>query len=134
MATLGGARATMFDDIGELAPGKKADLVTIRLDGVTEPFLDPEAPIVDALIYKAKASDVDTVIIDGRVMVEGGRTVSVDEDAMVENLKAELARPLSEESMSRRRTAQELKPYIQRFYEAWEPDQRKPFYVYNNAE
>ena len=134
MATLGGARATMFDDIGELAPGKKADLVTIRLDGVTEPFLDPEAPIVDALIYKAKAPDVDTVIIDGRVMVEGGRTVSVDEGAMLENLKSELARPLSEESMSRRRTAQELKPYIQRFYEAWEPGQRKPFYVYNNAE
>ena len=134
MATLGGARATMFDDIGALEPGKKADLITIRLDNITEPYLDPESPIVDALVYKAKGSDVDTVMIDGRVMVEGGRVISVNEQRMMESLKGELSRPLSEEARSRRRTAEELKPYIKRFYEAWEPGQDKPFYVYNNAE
>ena len=134
MATLGGARATMFEDIGALEPGMKADLITINLKSVTEPYLDPEAPIVDALMYKAKGSDVDTVMIDGRVMVEGGRVISVDESRMMESLKGELSRPLSEEDRARRRTAEELKPYIQRFYEAWEPGQDKPFYVYNNAE
>ena len=73
-------------------------------------------------------------MIDGRVMVEGGRVISVDEQRMMESLKGELSRPLSEEARSRRRTAEELKPYIKRFYEAWEPGQDKPFYVYNNAE
>ena len=134
MATLGGARATMFEDVGALEPGMKADLITIKLDAITEPYLDPEAPIVDALIYKARASDVDTVMIGGRVMVEGGRVSSVDEERMLENLKSELVQPLSEESRARRRTAEELKPYIQQFYESWEPGQHKPFYVYNNVE
>ena len=134
MATLGGARATMFDDIGALEPGKKADLVTVNLHNVTEPYLDPETPIVEALVYQAKGSDVDTVMIDGRVMVEGGRMASVDESRMMESLKGELSRPLSEEDRARRRTAEELKPYIQRFYESWDPGQDKPFYVYNNAE
>ena len=134
MATLGGAWATMFEDVGALEPGKRADLITIKLSSITEPYLDPEAPIVDALIYKAKATDVDTVMIGGRVMVEGGRVASVDEERMLENLKAELARPLSEEDRARRRTAEELKPYIKRFYEAWEPGQDKPFYVFNNVE
>lgn len=134
MATLGGAKATMFEDVGALEPGKKADLITIRLDAITEPYLDPEAPIVDALIYKARATDVDTVMIGGQVMVEGGQVASVDEERMLENLKAELSQPLSEDDKARRRTAEELKPYIHRFYEAWDPDQDKPFYVYNNAE
>ena len=67
-------------------------------------------------------------------MVEGGRVISVDEQRMMGSLKGELSRPLSEEARSRRRTAEELKPYIRRFYEAWEPGQDKPFYVYNNAE
>ena len=124
----------MFDDVGALEPGKKADLITIRLDSITEPYLDPESPIVDALVYKAKGTDVDTVMIDGRVMVEEGRIISVDEQRMMQSLKGELARPLSEEARSRRRTAEELKPYIKHFYEAWEPGQDKPFYVYNNAE
>ena len=134
MATLGGGRATMFEDVGALEPGKKADLITIKLSSITEPYLDPEAPLIDALIYKARATDVDTVMIGGRVMVEGGRVASVDEGRMLENLKAELARPLSEEDKARRRTAEELKPYIKRFYEAWEPGQDKPFYVFNNVE
>ena len=134
MATLGGARATMFNDVGALEPGKKADLITINLGSITEPYLDPESPIVDALVYKAKGSDVDTVMIDGRVMVEGGRVISVNEQRMMQSLKGELSRPLSEEARSQRRTAEELKPYIKRFYEAWDPGQDKPFYVYNNAE
>ena len=134
MATVGGAKATMFGDVGSLEPGKKADLITINLDAITEPYLDPEAPIIDALIYKARATDVDTVMIGGRVMVEGGRVASVDEERMLENLKAELAQPLSEKDKARRRTAEELKPYIQRFYESWDPGQDKPFYVYNNME
>lgn len=134
MATLGGARATMFEDVGSLEPGKKADLITIKLDAITQPYLDPQSPIVDALIYKARATDVDTVMIGGRVMVEGGSVASVDEERMLENLKAELARPLSEEDKARRRTAEELKPHIKRFYEAWEPGQDEPFYVFNNVE
>ena len=46
-------------------------------------------------------------------MVEGGRVISVDEQRMMESLKGELSRPLSEKARSRRRTAEELKPYIQ---------------------
>ena len=134
MATQGGAQATMFNDVGALEPGKKADLIAIQLDNVTEPYLDPETPIVDALVYRAKGSDVDTVMIDGRVVVEGGRITSVDENRMMESLKRELSWPLPEEDRSRRRTAEELKPYIRRFYESWDTGQGSPFYVYNNTE
>jgi 5-methylthioadenosine/S-adenosylhomocysteine deaminase len=91
MATLGGAWATgLADQIGSLEIGKLADVIVVRLDQLhcTPGNFDP----VSAVVYAAEASDVETVIIDGRVVMEGRRLTTMDEQAVLEeaNYQAEL--------------------------------------------
>lgn len=77
-ATLGGARALGRDDLGRLAPGALADLVVVRLDGPrTGPVDDP----IRTLLMNTSGADVDTVVINGRTVLEGGTVPGVDETA-----------------------------------------------------
>ena len=80
MATLNGARACGAEkEFGSLEVGKKADFVTVSIGRIhTTPVLNP----VHALVHMAHADDVDTVVVDGRVVVEGGRVQGIDEEAL----------------------------------------------------
>jgi 5-methylthioadenosine/S-adenosylhomocysteine deaminase len=76
-ATLAACRFLGRDDLGRLAPGAKADLVVINLDHLgTLVYADP----IKALVDGGCGRDVDTVMIDGKILVQGGRTVRVDEE------------------------------------------------------
>jgi cytosine/adenosine deaminase-related metal-dependent hydrolase len=76
-ATLGGCRFIARPDLGRLAPGAKADLLLIDLDHLGAPiYADP----IKALVDGASGRDVDTVMVDGKILVQGGRTTRVDED------------------------------------------------------
>jgi 5-methylthioadenosine/S-adenosylhomocysteine deaminase len=78
-ATLGGAKFVDRQDLGRLAPGTKADVLLINLDQLGAPvYADP----IKALVDGASGRDVDTVIVDGRVLVQGGRTTRIDEEAV----------------------------------------------------
>jgi 5-methylthioadenosine/S-adenosylhomocysteine deaminase len=83
MATMNGARALgLSDRIGSIEPGKKADLIVID---TRRPHLVPMYHPVSHLVYAAKGSDVTTVIINGRVVMEGGRILTFDvEQAMAD--------------------------------------------------
>jgi cytosine/adenosine deaminase-related metal-dependent hydrolase len=81
-ATLGGAKALNREDLGKLTPGAKADLVIINLRDIRiGPFADP----VKILVHVATGRDVDTVIVDGRVVVEKGKllTMDIDEEKLI---------------------------------------------------
>ncbi|MBI5166111.1 MAG: amidohydrolase [candidate division NC10 bacterium] len=76
MATRGSARALgLADEIGSLEPGKKADLVLLDM---MQPHLWPPHSMVSHLVYAARSSDVDTVVIDGKVVMEGRRFTEID--------------------------------------------------------
>jgi cytosine/adenosine deaminase-related metal-dependent hydrolase len=76
-ATLGGCTFLARTDLGRLAPGAKADIVVINLDQLGAPvYADP----IKALVDGASGRDVDTVIVDGKVLVQGGRATRVNED------------------------------------------------------
>jgi 5-methylthioadenosine/S-adenosylhomocysteine deaminase len=78
-ATLGGTRFLGRADLGRLAPGAKADILLIDLDHLGGSlYADPIKALVDA----GSGRDVHTVIVDGKVLVEGGRATRVDEDAV----------------------------------------------------
>lgn len=81
VATIGGARALGRDDIGILAPGRAADLVAYDVDQL--PFAGAAADPVAALILCAPVN-VDMSIVNGRVLVKGGRLLTVDVDGLVE--------------------------------------------------
>lgn len=84
-ATLGGARALGRDDLGRIAPGAKADLICWRGDTFSmAPVRDPLRNIV----YSADHGDIDTVIVDGRAVVVGGRVPGLDEAEVSARLQA----------------------------------------------
>jgi 5-methylthioadenosine/S-adenosylhomocysteine deaminase len=95
LATIGGARALGLEgEIGSLEAGKRADLVIVRADGFHQVPQDPATNPYSFLVYATKSSDVDTVLVDGRVVVRGGRVLTVDEAATrarAAELRAKLA-------------------------------------------
>jgi cytosine/adenosine deaminase-related metal-dependent hydrolase len=75
-ATVGGARALGRDDLGRLAAGAKADVVIINLRNTRYgPLCDP----INALVEYGSGADVETVIVDGAIVVENGRSTRIDE-------------------------------------------------------
>ncbi|MEM2412799.1 MAG: amidohydrolase [Candidatus Bathyarchaeia archaeon] len=82
MATLNGAKALGLEGvIGSLEVGKKADIVLVDL---SKPHLRPLHDVYAVLVYSARGSDVDTVIVDGKILVENGRVLVLDEGAVME--------------------------------------------------
>jgi 5-methylthioadenosine/S-adenosylhomocysteine deaminase len=85
MATIDGARAIhMEKEIGSLEAGKKADLVLISLD---EPNAVPMYDTYAQIAYSLKASDVETVIIGGRVIMRDHKLLTIDEPAVLEKAR-----------------------------------------------
>ncbi len=78
-ATLGGAKALGREDLGRLAPGAKADIVIVDLTGLHVGLIDDP---IKTLVYMASQRDIETVIVDGGVVVEGGRVPGVDEEEL----------------------------------------------------
>ena len=85
MATSGGAKAAqMADRIGRIAPGCHADLVLYDLDTPAwTPLNDP----VQQMVFAETGSSVDTVIVDGKVVVEGGEITAFDASAIIAEAK-----------------------------------------------
>jgi cytosine/adenosine deaminase-related metal-dependent hydrolase len=75
-ATIGGANALGRDDLGRIAPGAKADLVIINLRSTRYgPARDP----INALVEYGSGADVETVIVDGEVVVENGKSTRIND-------------------------------------------------------
>ena len=132
MATVNGAYASWFGDrIGSLETGKRADLVLLDLRNVEEPYLDPQVSVLDALVHRGRAVDVDTVLVDGEVVYRDGQHTLVDKAELFGELKAALDRPLSATEMERRELARLAEPYLRAFYQGTAPADAQPFTVYN---
>lgn len=80
-ATLGGASALGVDDqIGSLEPGKKADLIVLDLN---QPHLTPLYNIPSHLVYAARGADVVHSIINGTVVMQNRKLLTLDESALI---------------------------------------------------
>ena len=76
MATEGGAKAIgMEGRLGVIKEGALADIILLDL---YQPQFFPSNNLVSALVYSAKGSEVDTVIIDGRIVMEEGKVISMN--------------------------------------------------------
>jgi len=78
--TLNAAKALGRHDIGRIAPGAKPDIIMIN---AWQPHVSPFRDPLKALIYHLNRNDVDTVIVDGRVIMEGRNVLSVDEEEVI---------------------------------------------------
>lgn len=90
MATVDGAKAIgLGDEIGSLRPGKKADLIIVDL---TQPTMQPVITfplrnVVPNLVFSARGNEVETVIVDGRIVVENFQLKTVNEAELLKDVE-----------------------------------------------
>jgi cytosine/adenosine deaminase-related metal-dependent hydrolase len=113
MATRGGAWAVGLDgQVGEIAEGRRADLVLFDLD--TVPFIPLNTPL-NHLAYCLPSSSVREVLVEGRVVVRDGRLTTVDEAALLGEAQ-ELGRSFVERSGAAFELGRELLPAVAEGY------------------
>lgn len=80
LATIRGARALHLDDqIGSLEVGKRADLVVLEMEAMNQ---IPRSSIYSALVYATKASDVASVLVEGRVLLRDRQLQTLDQTSI----------------------------------------------------
>jgi cytosine/adenosine deaminase-related metal-dependent hydrolase len=88
MATSGSARSAGLEkQIGRLIPGMKADLILLDLNKLS---FTPVNNLVNQLVYSENGRSVETVIINGRVVMMNQKFTGIDEGALLEELRASL--------------------------------------------
>lgn len=80
MGTETGAKAIWLDDTGVIAPGKKADIVLYDLN---RPEWCPRHNLVSLLVYSASSASADTMICNGKVIMEKGKVLTMDEERIL---------------------------------------------------
>ena len=133
MGTEFGAKTTAFaEQIGIIEPGRAADLVLLRWDKLSFPYLDRDVPIVDALVQRGRMKDVDSVMINGEMILEDGEFTRVDESAALGELSDRLGVPLTGEEKQRRLDTREARSYVEAFYTGYLDDaEPEPHYRMN---
>ncbi len=85
MATIEGAKVLGMDkEIGTIEPGKKADMIFIKTDRI---HLCPDNDVCSNIVYSANGADVDTVMIDGKVIMQNRKMVNLDEKEVMRQVK-----------------------------------------------
>jgi hypothetical protein len=98
---------------------------------VSEPYLDLSqgVSVVDAVIARAKANAVETVLVAGEPIYRDGCFTRVDKEAVLGELAAALRRLPTGEELRRRETARRVLPFVRRFYDGYlSGERRDPFY------
>lgn len=88
MATVNGAKAIgMEGELGIIAPGALADIILVDTNS---PHMQPSNDLIADLVYCAKASDVDTVIVNGRLVVSEGKLLGKDLDSLYATIRGRI--------------------------------------------
>ena len=119
--------------LGRLEPGRLADLVLLDYQKMCFPFVDPLHDPVEVLLYRGKSSHVHTVMVDGRIVVEDGRVLTVDEEAVGNRLAEAASRRRTEREEGLAHVLDELKKHVIQYYQGWtQKVEPKPYFGINS--
>jgi 5-methylthioadenosine/S-adenosylhomocysteine deaminase len=125
----------MEDRLGSLEPGRFADLLIVDRERILfPPGRYDQEPFLDVVLDRAHASDLDTVMVHGRVLMEAGRVVVVDEERVRERFAAAVRDRVYRFPDHVQRWAELgrlVEPYVIDFYQRWYDTSVEPAYVYN---
>jgi cytosine/adenosine deaminase-related metal-dependent hydrolase len=94
MGTIDGARDLgLAAQVGSLTPGKRADLILVRSG---ELHSQPLNDVTHDLVQSVQAADVDTVVIDGRILKRHGRLTAIDVERVVREAAMTISRARSQ--------------------------------------
>ncbi len=135
-AATNGARALGLEDrLGSLEEGRFADLLIVDKERILfPPGRYDDEPFLDVVLDRADASDIDTVMVHGRVLVEGGRVTVVDEDVVKERFASAVhdrVYRLPEHVQRWAELGRLVEPYVIDFYQRWYATPVEPASVYN---
>jgi cytosine/adenosine deaminase-related metal-dependent hydrolase len=115
--------------LGKLSPGFLADLVLLNLDRITWPWTAPEVDPLGLIVSRASARDVDTVLVGGKIVVQNGKLITIDEESLAKELAKNLnASPYPLEIAS---IVDQLLPRIAKYYADWDCG-HEPYICYNS--
>ena len=131
LATAGGARLLRSEGrLGRIAGGHAADLVLINIERMLWPWVAPEADPKDIVLYRARASDVDTVLVNGEIVLRAGQPTRFN----LHEVGRELAESLDAVSFpaAEAEMVEQLLPYLEAWYEDWQIPELEPWIRYNS--
>jgi cytosine/adenosine deaminase-related metal-dependent hydrolase len=118
---------------GRLEAGRFADLVLLDCENMSFPFSDPAHDPIELLLYRGKGKHVHTVMIGGKIAVENGRVLTVDEERVAKKLAYAASRPRGEEEKALSRAVDELRAQVVRYYRGWiAKAEMDPFFYLNS--
>lgn len=83
-ATVGGAKGIGRSDLGRITPGAIADIAIVSMETInTVPVRDP----IRNLVNNAQRSDVKIVIVDGKIVIENGKLLTIDEEKLIKQVQ-----------------------------------------------
>ena len=133
MGTENGAYCAWFGDkVGTLDPGKRADMVLLNLRNIEYPYIDPIVSLVEGLVYRGRSQDVDTVMIDGDVVMRDRKLTHVDKESLLKELNSALDRPLSTAEMETRDLVSKVEPYMRQYLKENFAQVLVPHTIYNS--
>ncbi len=132
MATLNGARAALqADAIGRIEPGRAADIILVNLQTMTQPYLAPDTHMADAFVYRAKGTDVETVIIDGELVMENRTHLRFNKEDLLGQLREAAAQPPTAQDLQRADLFRQCRPVCVEFLNQYLDREMAPQYVLN---
>jgi len=134
MATESSARLLGYGDVlGRLEPGRYADMVLLNYEEMCYPFVNPGHDPIEILLYRGMGRHVDTVMVNGRVVVRQGKVTTIDEEALATRLREAASRPRTSQETTLAAMMDELKGHVIRYYQGWTKKVRvEPFFPQNS--
>ncbi|RLB33468.1 MAG: hypothetical protein DRH11_08860 [Deltaproteobacteria bacterium] len=135
MATENNAKLLGWDKkLGKLRPGMLADLVLLDYEKMCHPFVDASHDPVEVLLYRGKASHVNTVMVNGRIVVEEGKLLTIDEKAVAGRLADAASRPRTDKEKAFAQAMDQLKAHVVKYYRNWTSEVLlKPYFSLNST-
>ncbi|MEO1389195.1 MAG: amidohydrolase family protein [Cyanobacteria bacterium J06634_6] len=130
VATAGGAKLLgKAHSVGRLAAGYKADIVLVDCECMTWPWVAPEVDPMSLVMMRSRASYVDTVLVNGEVVLEGGEPTGFDFGEVGRELAAQLQ--AQGDNAEYRVMAQKVRPHMAQWYADWPVPNMTPFLTFN---
>ncbi|NJM98005.1 MAG: amidohydrolase family protein [Phormidesmis sp. RL_2_1] len=144
MSTAGGAKLMrQAHSIGKLAAGYKADVLLVKGVGesetgqvsgtanrITWPYLAPEADPLTVVMMRAKAMDVDTVLVNGQIVLKDGQPTQFDVQQVYKQIATQLK--ATADKAAYRALAKAIRPFIAQWYADWQIPELTPFAAFNS--
>ena len=106
-------------------------MILLNSQNIEEPYLDPEVSMVDVVVHRGRSVDVDTVMVDGEIIMRDKQLTQIDKQSLFAELKKELDRRLSPSERERRDLSGLVEPHLRQFYIGTIPQSTIPHTNYN---